>query len=71
MKYQIEINCSGSAFGDGSDHEVNERDNEVARILHEAAISIRCGHFYGARNVLPLRDINGNTVGQIYLDRKD
>jgi len=68
MKYTITIDTGNAAFGDeDSEHYESLRDNEVARILEETAINLKVGTFYGARRTLPLRDFNGNRVGEINL----
>lgn len=55
MKFKLEIDTGNAAFG----ATIDERLSEVVRILREAADKLDDGY-----NAAPLRDANGNTVGE-------
>ena len=62
MKVHVEIDCDNAAFGEGY------HGQEVARILREVAdrqdaVDIE---FYEGK----VRDINGNTVGRVWVTDK-
>jgi hypothetical protein len=61
MQYRIEIQLDNAAF------EENET-GEVSRILSWLAAAVAGAELLGDVNCIPLRDINGNTVGQAYLE---
>ena len=60
MIFHINIACDNAAFDDG------ECNHELARILRDVADQIEEGIIGKARDI---RDINGNTVGQFWLER--
>lgn len=53
---KIEFNTDNAAFDDGCWEEIN-------RILKDISDKVRFGYEYG-----PVRDINGNKIGQWSLD---
>lgn len=58
MKFLVQIDCDNAAFDD--------RNAEVARILHELANKVKCGdvdNHIGRTQYRTLHDINGNSVG--------
>jgi hypothetical protein len=56
MKFNLTINCDNAAFDD-------KPQEEVARILRELASKL-CGYDLSYMNCGPLRDNNGNRVGE-------
>ena len=58
MRLILEINCENSAFD-------ADRNNELSRILRDAAERLSNGKEYGA-----LRDLNGNCVGDYEIQTK-
>jgi hypothetical protein len=62
MKVRIEIACDNAAFADG------DSGTEVARILRELAEVVEGEELERGRGSR-LRDINGNTVGEMRVTR--
>lgn len=60
MTFQLTIKCDNAAFEDGNLYA------EVARILREAAEGVE-GNFKS----LPMRDSNGNKVGEWQFSEED
>lgn len=61
MKFKLSITVDNTAFGEA----MPAKDIEVARILRELANSLERGAPWP-----PLRDINGNTVGNWYYTKR-
>lgn len=61
--FRVEIETDNDAFAE-------DREEEVARILYALTGQLRSGIGKGDRSY-PLRDLNGNTVGQAFFDTPD
>ncbi len=66
MKFTLEIDCEGAAFGETD----AERCEEIARILRRTAERFQT-NLYAAPITRGLVDLNGNTVGQWTLDAEE
>lgn len=60
----IRIRTGNAAF---DDHE----GGEVARIMRNAAKSISIAHDIASPQSFGLQDINGNTIGEVEIERDD
>ncbi len=61
MRYTLTIQADNDAFGQNEP----DRSREVARIMRTVAMRLEHGGTFEALD--PLRDINGNRVGQLTL----
>lgn len=60
--FRVSIECDNAAF------DFPDREVEIARILREVANRVERWNDHETGKAKDLRDINGNTVGQFWLE---
>lgn len=64
MRITFEINTGGAAFGETPE----DRTAEVLRIVRESLTPLECRMLDNESSLRPLRDFNGNTVGEVSVE---